>query len=113
MDLYNLKKMAGLCLLSFVLVYFHKAFHVFLIALESIPYYLQGVLLHMWGDSSVVQSIVTAIVLISTTLLYSSVVLSSYWLVNRRQLLHPGTLVFGVWFMLAVVMTIGPKALAL
>ncbi len=113
MDLYNIKRISALCGLSFVLVYFHEVFRIFLIFLESIPYHIQGQFVAWMGGSEIVHNIAIALVLIITTGLYSSVLLAGYWLVNRRHMLHSSNLVFGVWFMLAVVMTIGPKALAL
>ena len=113
MDLYHLKRIAGLCGLSFILVYFHEAFRIFLIFLESIPYHLQGRFASWMGGDDIAHSVAIALVLIVTTMLYSSILLAAYWLVNRRYMLDSSSLVFGVWFMLAVVMTIGPKALAL
>jgi hypothetical protein len=107
------KRFFLMALLSFVAVYFHDALRLFLVVLESIPHLILAQMSGWLGSSAFMDALLLAITLIITTALYSGVLLGGYWLVNRRIMLHYGALIFVVWFVVLVVMTIGPKALAL
>jgi hypothetical protein len=107
------KRFLWLLLLSFVVVYFHHAFRVFLVLVESIPHLMLGHMESWLGAGNFMEACFLVFALLVSTGIYSGIILGGYWLVNRRLMLHYETLVFVVWFVVLVVMTIGPKALAL
>jgi len=107
------KKLGLLLLISFVVVYFHDAFRMFLIILEGVPHLILESMGDWLGGGGFMEACALAFALFVTTSLYAGILLGGYWLVNRRMMLHANMLVFVVWFLILVVMTIGPKALAL
>lgn len=107
------KKILGLFLLSFLAVTFHHHFKIFLIMIEGVPYQLLEHMPAWFGHGDFLANMATMMVLLMTTALYSLILLAGYWLVNKRLMLHAEMLILMVWFIVAVVMTLGPKALML
>ena len=106
-----LRKFVFLFLFSLVATYFQDAVRIFFIVLEGLPHLLLDHMGDWLAAGGIKASFGLAAALLLSTASYSSIILGVYWLTYRRLMLHYDLVVFAIWFMVLLVMTIGPQGL--
>ena len=109
----RIKQILAFLAICVVACYLSEYFRIFLVAVESLPVYLEHIFEDMLNEGGINVYMAYGSILWITSLTYSGVLLGAYWLMNRRLPRHDVLLVLGVWFIVYVVMALGPETLAL
>ena len=88
-------------------------FRVLLVAIESLPVYLEHFFAAMIVEGGFNYYFAYALIMWISCFTYSSFMLGAYWLMNRRLPPQMNQLIISVWFVVYVVMALGPETLAL
>lgn len=109
----KLKYALFLLLASVLAVFLSDYFRIVLIAIESLPMALEHVFARLISEGGAHLHIAYGMIMWITTFTYSALLLGGYWLMNRRLPAHYQHLILAVWFVVYVVMALGPETLGL
>ena len=109
----RLKHALTLLVLSVLAAYFSTYFRILLVAIESLPVYLEHFFAGMIAEGGFNLYVAYGLIMWLTTALYACFLLGAYWLMNRRLPPQFYQVIIAIWFVVYVVMALGPETLAL